>query len=382
MPPVLRTLAPAALLIAAWIATDLIADDSLSDLPLYAVYGNAVLDGQVPYRDFAVEYPPLALVPMVLAALGPASWFEPTFSILMLGCALLAQHEVRRFAGAGPAYALAALPLAIGAVAMERFDLLPAALMLLGLRLALLDHRVRWGMAVLGLATATKLFPALAVLALAIWLPRRQARDGVLIAAATAAAVCLPFLALAPNGFTDQARFHLERPVQIESTPAVVARAMGGARVTGTPENPDRFRSQGLEDGATEGIALLCLGAMLVAIAVALRRPPLTAAFACVLALVAFGKVLSPQFLLWLAPLAAAAWGPGRRTAAGLVAAAVVLTQIEFPHHYWDLVAGDPFARSLAGARDVALLTALAALLSTRRPALGNAESQVPRLVS
>ena len=379
----MRAAAPYVLMVIVWVVADLVADDSLSDLPLYASYGNAIWDGGVPYRDFAVEYPPLALVPMVLAAGAPADWFEPVFSALMLGFALLAQHEVRRFAGDGPALALAALPLALGAVAMERFDLMPAALTLLGLRLALLDHRVTTAFVVLGLATATKLFPVLAILALIVWLPQRAAVRGAIAAATAVLVTCGPFAALSPGGFTEQFAFHLERPVQIESTPAVIARAIGNTRVTGTLQNPDAFRSQGLEYGATEGIAILCLGAMLVAFVLALRRwPPLTAAFACILAFVALGKVLSPQFMLWLAPLAAAAWGPGRRTAAGLIAAAVLVTHLEFPHHYWQLVGGDPFARSLAGARDVLLLTALGSLLATRQGPLEGRGSRAPRLVS
>jgi hypothetical protein len=377
-----RALAPYALLTLAWVVANVVADDGLSDLRLYASYGDAVWRGEVPYRDVFVEYPPLALVPIVLAAAGPASWFEPAFSALMLGFGLLAQHEVRRFAGDGPAYALAALPLALGAVTMERFDLMPIALTLLGLRLALLDHRVTLAFVVLALATATKLFPALAILALVVWLPRRQALRGGAAATLTLLLTCLPFVALSPSGFTEQFRFHAERPVQIESTPAVIARAIGGTQVTGIPTNPDPYRSQGLEGGATDGVAIFCVGAMLVAFALALRRPPLIAAYALILAFAALGKVLSPQYMLWLAPLAAAAWGPGRKTPAILIAIATAVTHLGFPHHYWDLVYNDPFARSLIGARDVLLLTALGSLLATRQGPLDGPGSRAPRLVS
>ena len=31
------------------------------DTPVYQRYGEAILDGQVPYRDFDLEYPPAAL---------------------------------------------------------------------------------------------------------------------------------------------------------------------------------------------------------------------------------------------------------------------------------------------------------------------------------
>ena len=41
----------------------------ISDTPVYQVYGDRIEDGRVPYRDFTVEYPPLALVPFALPSL-------------------------------------------------------------------------------------------------------------------------------------------------------------------------------------------------------------------------------------------------------------------------------------------------------------------------
>ena len=35
--------------------------DQIIDTPVYQRYGDAMLDGQVPYLDFRVEYPPAAL---------------------------------------------------------------------------------------------------------------------------------------------------------------------------------------------------------------------------------------------------------------------------------------------------------------------------------
>jgi hypothetical protein len=88
---------------------------------------------------------------------------------------------------------------------------------------------------------------------------------------------------------------------------------------------------------------------------------------ACVCAFVAFGKVLSPQYLIWLVPLVALVGGRRGVAAVALLVAALVATQAWFPDHYWDYV------RELDRAwlvllRNV-LLVALVAVLSLPRGA-------------
>ena len=45
------------------------AAEQIVDTPVYESYGDAVLDGEVPYRDFQLEYPPAALPVFVMPAL-------------------------------------------------------------------------------------------------------------------------------------------------------------------------------------------------------------------------------------------------------------------------------------------------------------------------
>jgi hypothetical protein len=61
-------------------------------------------------------------------------------------------------------------------------------------------------------------------------------------------------------------------------------------------------------------------------------------AAACVCALIVLGKVLSPQFLIWLVPLVPLARGRRGAAASVLLAAAFVMTQVFFPARYWEYV--------------------------------------------
>jgi hypothetical protein len=80
-------------------------------------------------------------------------------------------------------------------------------------------------------------------------------------------------------------------------------------------------------------------------------------AAAVVVAFVALGKVLSPQFLIWLLPLVPLARRFGAEV---LLAGALILTQLWFPFRYWDLVREfDPLTSWLVVARDLVLVALL-----------------------
>ena len=92
------------------------------------------------------------------------------------------------------------------------------------------------------------------------------------------------------------------------------------------------------------------------------------AAAATVAALVAFDKVLSPQYLIWLVPFVALASGRAGLAAGALLLLALGLTQTWFPSSYWNLATGheSPWTWYLL-ARDL-VLVALAAALAGLQP--------------
>jgi hypothetical protein len=96
----------------------------------------------------------------------------------------------------------------------------------------------------------------------------------------------------------------------------------------------------------------------------ATRERLVRAAAAAVCAFVAFGKVLSPQFLIWLVPLVPLVRGRRGVLAAALLAVALVLTQLWFPYRYWELALHfGTFPSWLVLLRDLALVALFAVLI-------------------
>ena len=174
------------------------------------------------------------------------------------------------------------------------------------------------------------------------------------------AAIVLPFAVIAPGGLWHSLWVQASRPVQIESLGGALVMALG---------SPAIVTSHGSQNVAGWGwvgtLATLVQAAVLVAIWIAALRRPADAtrlAAAAAAAFVAFGKVLSPQFLIWLVPLVPLVRGRRGLAATGLLAAALVLTQVWFPQRYWDYVGGRDALAWTVVARDLVLVVLVAVL--------------------
>jgi Glycosyltransferase family 87 len=362
--------------------------DQVRDTPLYQRYGDRIEDGDVPYRDFDVEYPPGALptfaVPSLLSENGDEGGFRRAFETLMwvsgavclLGVVLTLSAvgaSGARIAGAAAFVALA--PLALGSVFLSRYDLWPAALTAVALA-ALVARRERIGLGLLGLGAATKVYPALlAPLALVfLWRTkgRREALVGAGVFAVAAAIVVLPFAVVSPDGVWSAVTRQASRGLQIESLGSALLLAshhLGGLGI----EMRSSAGSQNLVGSAPDVLATLhtlVQGAAVAAVWVAFARGPLDrerllrASAACICAFVTLGKVVSPQFLIWLIPLVPLVRGRRGVAASALLGVALVLTQLWFPYRYWDLALEfDRPASWLVLARDLVLLALVAVLV-------------------
>ena len=365
------------------------------DTPIYQHYGDAMAKGQVPYRDFALEYPPGALPAFVVPSLvsgkaGDFKGYRAGFEAEMLVCgglALTLMLLVLLRLDAEPgrmwlALGLAAIaPLLLGSVVLSRFDLWPAMLTV-GALAALVAGRDRAGAGVLGLAVAVKLYPAVLLPVAAIWVWRNRGRREAVVClgvfAAVVAALYVPFVALSPHGVWRSLTVQTSRPLQIETLGAgvlLVAHAVGGLGITMRSSHGSQNLA-GAGPDALATIQTLFQAAALIWVWIWFARGPadrdrlVRASAAAVCAFIAFGKVLSPQFLIWLIPLVPLVRGRRGLAAGGLLAAALVLTQLWFPFRYWDLVLHfRTFPSVMVLARDLVLVALFVVLVREARPA-------------
>lgn len=323
------------------------------DWPTYKEYGTAMLDGRIPYRDFPVEYPPGALPVFVAAA--PFADYAHAFEWVMAVCGV-ALVATLSFGRREAMWFAAASPVLVGSLVLSRFDLWPALLATAAVVL-LLRERPRWAYAFLGAAIAAKLWPAVLV---PLFLVRT--RRGLAWGAAVLLAAFLPFVALSPGGVWSSLSGQAGRPLQIESLGASLVMAFGTPHVV-SGSGSQNVAGHGALAAASSGVQLLALAAVWLSYW-RTRRGFERHAAAAVAAFIAFGKVFSPQFLVWLVPLVPLA----SRAATALLTAVLLLTQVWFPQRYWEYVN----ERRLAGvvvARDllvVALVLLLVLAASTR----------------
>jgi hypothetical protein len=355
----------------------------------YHRYGSAIVDGKVPYRDFGVEYPPGALPAFAAPAVGKPSFslYNREFQVLMALCgagALAAMAVVLRSLNASVERTVAALgffalaPLVLGSVILYRYDLWPAALTVAGIA-GILAARQRLGFAALGLGIAAKAFPAVVLPPALVYVwrtrGRREAFVSLGVAAVVVAVVVVPFLALAPHGVWESIVHQASRPLQIESLGSAVllaAHDLGGLALTLDSSHGSQNLGGSLPDAVGAASSALLAAALVVTWLAAVRGPATAErlvqyAAASVVAFAAFGKVLSPQFLIWLIPLVPLVRGRRGLVASGLLALALLLTQVWFPIRYWDLVHFEAFPSWVLLARDLVLVALLAVLIAPAR---------------
>jgi glycosyl transferase family 87 len=357
-----------------------------NDLAIYRDAGEAILGGQIPYRDFFIEYPPGSLPAFVPPALfsvdraGYITLFASEMALVLVVALVLTALAARKLRGLWawpvPALTFVAAAIMLYPVAVTRYDA-AVALTLAGgaLGAALGGRYVYLAYASLGLGAAAKLVPALATVPLA----RREAARGYAVFFGVLVLFFAPAVLLGGDRFLNTFAYHAERGLQVESLAASILLKLGW--VSGISFEYGAFEVHGRGVGLASSLSLPMTGVLLLITALAMyrhhRRGGLDAgrfpryAAALILAFMLGSKVLSPQYIIWLLPLVPLG-------AEGLAGAGVSLifltacwttTQV-FPIHYGDLLNGRYPGPDLLLARNLLLviLWALLLFLPTRNP--------------
>jgi hypothetical protein len=318
----------------------------------FAPQADAIVNGgELPYRDQEVEYPPLSVPVLVLPEYlgeGTQNFREGFgFEMLIFDIALIVLIAVA-LPGSGR-HVLSALGIYTAGVVMlsgaildpslidtaplilVRFDLVPALFVLAAVLARDAARSATWS-AMLSLGAAVKAFPIFLYPAL---LRGESNLRRVVIAGAIPLVACAAAVLITGDEFASAITYHTERALQVESlgaTPFEVAHIFG-ADVT-SPTGHGGFEISA--DGATAArwISVL-IGVVIYVLVVRAgwrsRVPNLELVTALLTVMVVFAPVLSPQFLLWILPLSAAAYGLSWNNLVLLVA--ILFTQIALQNY-------------------------------------------------
>jgi hypothetical protein len=306
-----------------------------SDIPIYERYAVNLLGGQTPYTDFSVEYPPIAIlifaIPGIIAKyFGYYDFFYRLFmllfdlgNILLLGslARLLFRHDNKKIIWILGSYiALTAISFQF---VLDRFDLAVAFMVLLSLYLSLVRKQWFLSYSVIWVTTLAKLFPVILIpLLFGYQYLNFKDRSRALLdfgySLAFLILIFVAFFAWCGPWWNMVLAYHGGRGLQIESLYSsllLIGKLFGGSAAINRSHGAFELNAAGASMWAT--IALPLLSLLIIGVYFNFWRvlshrkraehPDylIKTILFCLLIFVVFNKVLSPQYLLWLIPLAA-----------------------------------------------------------------------------
>jgi glycosyl transferase family 87 len=363
----------------------------------FAPQAQAIKGGDLPYRDQAIEYPPLSIPVLIAPAYiddstrGFVDGFMWEMLIFDLGMVVLIAAalpgDAKRVLSALGIYTVGVVILSgvvldsslidTGPLALDRFDLVPALFVLAAVLARDRGKSAAWS-GLLSIGVAIKAFPLFLYPALLRGEPnlRRVAIAGVIPLLLCAVAVLVM-----GDEFGSAITYHTQRDLQVESlaaTPFEVAHALGKSGVSSVVGHGGfEIRASGATAARWLWVVVGAAGYVwLVLAGWRSKASNLALVTALLTILVVFAPVLSPQFLLWILPVSACAYGLGRENL--VLLATILLTQVALQNYDGvDDLAGN-FVWPIA-ARNAALLAYLCLvagpiLWEWREPAMARGE--------
>ena len=318
-------------------------------------------EGQ-PYRDFAVEYPPVmvAAIDVIDGGSFRSTTVRLMWSQLVVDLAIAAAVAWAWGRRAGIAYLVLGLPFLLYPFIYLRLDLLSVFLAVLGIGLVRRRHQYAGG-ATLAIACFAKLWPVVLVPVLIV----RRAWRALAAFVAVGVAGTAAWIAWGIDGPVQVLTFRGAKGWEFESTVGALVRSAGGV----TPHIERGAWRVGEVTSLVSGLLVLALLAGLTAAWVlASRAKPRgtdvldgLAPMAAITVFLVLSPLLSPQFLVWVLPFAAIAAAHGERLVTrlafvvfGLSVALIALLP--------ELIHGGTFALFVLMTRNAALIALLAAL--------------------
>jgi uncharacterized membrane protein len=293
---------------------------------LYYKYAGYMLDFQMPYSDFSAEYPPLAMLWILIPGL--FSFSELTYQIafgvevyLFLLAGLVCVYRIAGTYIEEPKR-LCDLYIVLCIVMfdfiIDRYDIFPMVMCLAALYFVRTERlSLAWVMIAVG--TMTKLYPALMAPVLIIYLcmngRKMEALKGVGICVLIGCITMLPFFIADPETMLMFLTYHMDRGMQIESVASSVLMLLGYFDIIdiGYIFNYGSDNIYGAVPDAVAGCMLYLMAASIAATYVAYGSkvrhadkdmfPRFNAAcLAVIMLFMLVNKVLSPQYIIWMIP--------------------------------------------------------------------------------
>jgi uncharacterized membrane protein len=343
---------------------------------IYFDFASKVLHGELPYKDFALEYPPFSLFFFLLPRLFASTWL--TFAVYfqvevvivdIIGLLLI--YSIARRLGRSPYLWLSIYTVGIlvmGPIVGQQYDIFPAVMSLAAVYFFWRGyHKTAWALVALG--ALTKIYPAvIAPIFLIYYLRNREYRQiwtGVITFAAVILIILLPFLVIAPASLWTLYSYHGQRGLQLESIYSAFLMA-GDKSAVATGFSYGSWNLTGATADAIAKLSTYITGVFLLISywfmysLTKKGRPNIlqvgTFSLLAVLVTLITSKVLSPQYIIWLVPLLPLCAGRWRFAIWPIFGVIGILTFYIFPVHYNELIYLESWAVRVLLIRDALLI--------------------------
>jgi hypothetical protein len=190
------------------------------DTYLYVKYAGLITSGHMPYRDFALEYPP-GVIPLLVLPKLIFSYYPAGFSVL--GCLAITAlfYDRLKQKGHRDIVFLFIVLVPISQFVFFQLDVFAAVALYFSLR-AFKTGKYALSALLLATSTLTKAYPAICLLLFLASLPSSLRRRFFLVFSTGVLAILIPFFIISPNGIWSTFTYHSGRPAEILSSSATV----------------------------------------------------------------------------------------------------------------------------------------------------------------